>query len=123
LVAKKWDYTHKRKSVGRPRVAKEVVDLVLRFARDNPTWGYDKIEGALANLGYEVSDQTVGNILKDHGIEPAGDRKRQTTWATFLKAHWDVLAAIDFTTVEVWTTIIKFVRKLRESRFSWQPTF
>jgi putative transposase len=104
LVAKKWDYTHKRKSVGRPRVAKEIVDLVLRFARENPTWGYDKIEGALANLGHEVSDQTVGNILKGHGIEPAGDRKRQTTWATFLKAHWDVLAAIDFTTVEVWST-------------------
>jgi putative transposase len=76
----------------------------LRFARQNPTWGYDKIEGALANLGHKVSDQSVGNILKDHGIEPTGDRKRQTTWATFLKAHWDVLAAIDFTTVEVWTT-------------------
>jgi putative transposase len=104
LVAKKWDYTHMRKSVGRPRIAKEIVELVLRFARENPTWGYDKIVGALANLDHEVSDQTVGNILKDHGIEPAGDRKRQTTWATFLKAHWDVLAAIDFTTVEVWTT-------------------
>ena len=104
LVAKKWDYTHKRKSVGRPRVAKEIVDLVLRFADENPTWGYDKIVGALANLGHEVSDQTVSNILKDHRTEPAPDRKRQTTWATFLKAHWDVLAAIDFTTVEVWTT-------------------
>ena len=76
----------------------------MRFARENPTWGYDRIEGALTNLGHEVSDQTVGNILKDHGIEPAGDRKRQTTWATFLKAHRDVLAAIDFTTVEVWST-------------------
>ena len=50
-----------------------------------------------------VSDQTVGNILKAHGIEPAPDRKQQTTWKTFIKAHWDVLAAIDFTTVEVWT--------------------
>jgi putative transposase len=45
----------------------------------------------------------VGNILKAHGIEPVRDRKRQTTWKSFLKAHWDVLAAIDFTTVEVWT--------------------
>ena len=45
----------------------------------------------------------MGNILKEHGIEPAGDRKRQTTWKTFIKSHWDVLAAIDFTTVEVWT--------------------
>jgi transposase InsO family protein len=57
----------------------------------------------LANVGYDISDQTVGNILKEHGIEPAPDRKRQTTWKTFIKAHWDVLAAIDFTTVEVWT--------------------
>jgi hypothetical protein len=79
------------------------VDLVLRIAKENPSWGYDRIKGALANLGHIVSDQTVGNILKQHGIEPAPDRRKQTTWATFLKAHWDVLAAIDFTTVEVWT--------------------
>ena len=84
-------------------MVKEIVDLVLRMARENPTWGYDKIQGALANLGHEISDQTVGNILKAHGIEPAPERRRQTTWKTFLKAHWDVLAAIDFTTVEVWT--------------------
>jgi putative transposase len=103
LVAKKWDYSQQRKSVGRPRVAKQIVDLVLRFARENPTWGFDRIQGALANLGHHVSDQTVCNILKAHGIEPAGLRKRPTKWATFLKAHWDVLAAIDFTTLEVWT--------------------
>jgi len=62
---------------------------------------FDKV--ALANLGHKISDQTVGHILKAHGIEPAPERKRQTTWKTFLKAHWDVLGAIDFTTVEVWT--------------------
>ena len=77
--------------------------MILRFAKENPTWGYDRIQGALANVGDHISDQTVGNILKQHGIEPAPDRKRQTTWKTFIKAHWDVLAAIDFTTVEVWT--------------------
>ena len=103
LVAEKWDYSDRKGSVGRPRVRREIVDLVLRMARDNPTWGYDRIQGALANLGHRVSDQTVGNILKEHGIEPAPDRKRQTTWRTFIKAHWDCLAAIDFTTVEVWT--------------------
>ena len=57
----------------------------------------------MSNLGHEISDQTVGNILKAHGIEPAPQRKRVSTWKTFLKAHWDVLGAIDFTTVEVWT--------------------
>ncbi len=65
--------------------------------------GYDRIQGALSNLGYKVSDTTVGNILKAHGIEPAPERKRRTTWKTFLRAHWDVLGAIDFTTIEVWT--------------------
>jgi len=103
LVAQKWDYSQRRKSVGRPRVRQEIVDLVLKLARENPAWGYNRIQGALANLGHDISDQTVGNILKAHGIEPAPDRKRQTTWATFLKSHWDVLASIDFTTIEVWT--------------------
>ena len=103
LVAQKWDYSERRKSPGRPRVKKEIVELVLRFARENPTWGYDRIQGALANVGYHISDQTVGNVLREHGIEPAPDRKRQSTWKTFIKSHWDVLGAIDFTTVEVWT--------------------
>jgi len=79
------------------------VYLVPRIARENPTWGYDRIQGALANLGHDVSDQTIGNILKQHGIEPTPDRERQTTWKTFIKSHGDVLAAIDFTTIEVWT--------------------
>ena len=70
---------------------------------ENPTWGYDRVQGALASVGYHISDTTVGNVLKAHDIEPTEDRKRQSTWATFLKAHWDVMAAIDFTTVEVWT--------------------
>ncbi len=103
LVAQKWNYTERRKSVGRPCVKTEIVDLVLRFALENLSWGYDRIQGALSNLGHDVSDQTIGNILKGHGIEPAPNRKRQTSWKTFIKAHWDVLAAIDFTTVEVWT--------------------
>ena len=103
LVAQKWDHSDKRKSVGRPRVRQAIVDLILRFAKENLDWGYDRIQGALANVGYHISDTTVGNVLKEHGIEPAPDRKRQTTWKTFIKSHWDVLAAIDFTTVEVWT--------------------
>ena len=73
------------------------------MASENPSWGYDRIQGALANLGHTVSDTTVGNVLKTNGIEPAPERKRRTSWKTFLKAHWDVLAAVDFTTVEVWT--------------------
>ena len=105
LVARKWDYSDRReKKPGRPPTSEEITQLVLQMARENPSWGHDRIQGALANLGHEVSDQTVGNILKAHGIEPAPERKRQTTWKTFLKPHWDVLGAIDFTTMEVWTT-------------------
>lgn len=102
LVAKKWDYSDKQKP-GRPRIRQAIVDQILRFAKENPTWGYDRIQGALANVGYHISDTTVGNVLKEHGIEPAPNRKRETTWSTFIKSHWDVLAAIDFTTIELWT--------------------
>jgi len=103
LIAKKWDYTSQRKTAGRPRLRQVIVDLILRFARENPTWGYGRIQGALANVGYHITETTVANVLKANRIEPAPDRQRQTTWSTFLKAHWDVLAAIDFTSVEVWT--------------------
>jgi putative transposase len=102
LVAAKWDY-HEKRQPGRPRVSEEISRLVLKMAKENPTWGYDRIQGALANLGHQISDSTVGNLLKANGIEPAPDRQRKTSWKTFLKAHWEVLAAVDFTTVEVWT--------------------
>jgi putative transposase len=104
LMAQKWDFSEDtKKKPGRPPVADEIRALVVRLARENTTWGYDRIQGALANLGHTIADATVGNILKQHGIDPAPDRMRQTTWQTFLQAHWDVLAAVDFTTVEVWT--------------------
>jgi transposase InsO family protein len=103
LIAEKWDHSDRRKSQGRPHVDPEVVELVLRLARENSSWGYDRIQGALANLGHKISDTTVGNILREHGIEPVPERKRQSTWKEFLEAHWDVLGAIDFTTIEVWT--------------------
>jgi len=104
LVAKKWDYSERRKStVGRPRIRIVIVNLIVRMATKNTGWGHDRIQGALKNLGYHVSDTTVGNVLKDHGIEPAPERDKATTWKTFLKAHWEVMGATDFTTVEVWT--------------------
>ena len=103
LVARHWDYSGRRKAVGRPPVTQEIVELVLRIAKESPTWGYDRIQGALANLGHHISDTTVANVLRAHGIEPAPDRRRQSTWKTFLEAHWEVLASVDFTTIEVWT--------------------
>jgi transposase len=83
LVAQKWDYSHRRTKAGRPRMSREIVELILRMARENPSWGYDRIKGAIANLGHRISDTTVGNILKQHGIEPAPERRRKTTWKQF----------------------------------------
>jgi putative transposase len=89
LIAEKWDYSDQRqRQPGRPPTAPEVVELVVKLARENPTWGYDRIQGALANLGHEISDTTVANILKKHGIEPAPERRRKTSWRAFIKAHW-----------------------------------
>ena len=77
LVAKKWDYPDRRRNKpGRPRIRQFIVDLILRFARENPGWGCDRIQGALANVGYHISDTSVANVLKQHGIEPAPDRQR-----------------------------------------------
>lgn len=103
LIRRKWDFSDRRKRVGRPPVAPEVAKLAVEMARENPSWGYDRIQGALANLDFKVSDATVGSILRANGLEPAPRRKRTTSWRTFLRAHWDVLAAIDFTTVELCT--------------------
>ena len=64
----------------RPRIRQVIVDLIIRLANENPTWGYDRIQGALANVGYHISDSTVANVPKAHGIEPApnrGNRKPQ----------------------------------------------
>ena len=77
--------------------------MVVRMAKENSDWGYDRILGAMANLGYTLSDQTVGNILQRHGIPSAPARKRTTTWTDFIRAHMSVLAGTDFFTVEVLT--------------------
>src|SRR2546428_5692368 len=92
-----------RPSVGRPRIAKEMEDLVVRMARENRSWGYDRIVGALSNLGYGISDQTVGNILKRQGLLPAPERKKTTTWREFIRLHTEMLLATDFFTREVWS--------------------
>jgi putative transposase len=83
-------------SVGRPRVAKEIEELVVRMARENRSWGYDRIVGALANLDYTISDQTVGNILKRQGISPAPECKKTVTWQEFIHSYMDVLMATAF---------------------------
>jgi putative transposase len=103
LIAQKFDGSRYRAYAGRPRIGRELSELVVRMARENPGWGYDRIVGALSNLGQKLSDQTVGNILRRHGIPPARKRSGNTTWKDFIAAHMAVLAGADFFTVEVLT--------------------
>jgi putative transposase len=103
LIASRFDGSKFRKSSGRPRTDEEIERLVVRMAKENPGWGYDRIVGAMANLGYLLSDQTVGNILRRHDIPPTTKRKQTTSWKDFIRAHMAVMAATDFFTVEVLT--------------------
>jgi transposase len=103
LMAKKFDGSRNRSTLEPRSKAKEIEELVLRFAQENRAWGYRRIVGALSNLGHQVSHQTVANVLKRHGLEPAPERQKKTTWKEFIRYHMEVLAAVDFFTVEVWT--------------------
>jgi putative transposase len=103
LIARKFDGSRHRPYPGRPRVSPEVETLIVCMAKENGSWGYDRIAGALANLGQYVADQTVGNVLKRHGIPTAPKRSRSTDWKDFISAHMAVLAGTDFFTVEILT--------------------
>jgi len=71
------------------------------MATENPTWGYTRIQGALAHVGHRVGRTTIARILKAHGLPPVP--QRPTSWQTFLRAHWGAIAGADFFTTEVWT--------------------
>jgi transposase InsO family protein len=73
------------------------------MAQENRDWGYERIQGALSNLGQGIGRTTIAGILRRHGIEPVPERSRKTTWREFLGRHWDLIVAADFFTVEVWT--------------------
>ena len=104
LIAQKFDGSTRRSPLGRPPVAEEVERLAVQMAEENATWGYRRIQGALANLGHSIDKSTVRNILRRHHLEPAPQRRKAgMSWAQFLKLHWDVLAATDFFTVEAAT--------------------
>jgi transposase InsO family protein len=121
LIARKYDGSQRRRP-GRPRVMEQIRELVVRLAQENSTWGYTRIRGALANLGHRVGRGTIARTLKEHGLEPAPERRRKTSWQQFLQAHWEVLAAADFFTVEVWTrtglvrVVVLFVIELSTRR-------
>lgn len=102
LIAEKYDGSGKR-GPGRPRTAAEIEQLVVQMAEENRDWGYRRIQGALSNLGHKLARSTIAEILERHGIEPAPERTRKTTWKEFLTRHWELIVAADFFTIEVWT--------------------
>jgi putative transposase len=102
-VAAKYDGSRARSAAGPRTVRGERVKQLLSMARENPTWGYTRLRGALRNLGSDLGRSTIQRILKEHGIEPAPLRGRTMPWKTFLKAHWGAIAAADFFSVEVLT--------------------
>jgi putative transposase len=97
LLRRRWTYARRRP--GRPAVSGELQALVLRLARENPRWGYQRIVGELAGLGQRVSATTVAKILREAGISPAGARA-ELNWRKFLRAHAQSMIACDFFTVE-----------------------
>jgi putative transposase len=121
LVAQKYDGSTTRRP-GRPITKPDIAALIVRMANENPTWGYTRIRGGLKHLGHDVARNTIKAILKDHGIEPAPERRAKMPWKTFLAAHWDGIAAADFFTVEVLTMrglvryVVFFVMKLKTRR-------
>ncbi|MGI9070899.1 MAG: integrase core domain-containing protein [Bryobacteraceae bacterium] len=100
LVAHKYDGSDRR-GPGRPRVMEKIRTLIVRMAEENRTWGYERLQGALSNLGHTVAQSTIANILRHERSCSGAEQK--TTWKEFLAAHWEMLAAADFFTVEVWT--------------------
>jgi len=104
LVARKYDGTNRR-GPGRPATDKDIAALLVRMARENPGWGYTRLRDALRHLGHEIGRTTVKRILLDHGIDPAPERVRRTSWKTFIKAHLGEIAAADFFSVEVPTPL------------------
>lgn len=102
LVAKKYDGTPRRRG-GKPKTAAKLAALVVKVATENVAFGYTRIRDTLHHVGHDLDRSTVRRILDERGIVPAPERKRQTRWADFLRAHAETLCAADFFSVEVLT--------------------
>jgi hypothetical protein len=96
LVARRWTYPGR---AGRPPIGREIRELVLRLARENPRWGYQRIAGELGGLGVSISATTVRKLLREAGLAPAGCRAG-LSWRQFLRTQARSMIAVDFFTVE-----------------------
>jgi putative transposase len=101
LIAQKYDGSKNAKNPGRPKISKEITDLVIQFKHENPHWGYTRIKDYIVYLGYKIGETTVKNILLENGLDPEPSKNKKTTWRDFIKSHWNVMAACDFFSVEL----------------------
>jgi len=100
-IAQRYDGSENCKNPGRPKISQEITGLVIRFKKENPHWGYTRIRDYTVHLGYKIGETTVKNILIENGYDPKPDLTRKTTWKEFIKSHWNVLAACDFFSIEL----------------------
>ena len=101
LIAQKYDGSKNRKRIGRPRITEEIVNLVIKFKKENLRWGYQKITDQIVYLGYQISNTSVKNILIENGYDPESDLIVRSTWHEFFRSHWEVMTACDFFTIEL----------------------
>jgi len=99
LVRRKWTYRHAERG-GRPRTSPEVETLLVRFVRENPDWGYGKLQGELRKLGCDISEPTIADILDRHGIPPAPQRKTSASWRHLMQHYKSQILACDFFMVD-----------------------
>ena len=99
LVAQKYDGSENCKNPGRPKISQDIIDLVIRFKKENSHLGYTRIRDYIVHLGYQIGETIVKNILLENGYDPEPDLTRKTTWKECIKSPWNVLAACDFFSV------------------------
>jgi transposase len=100
IIAGTWTYPHRE--AGRPPLDHEVQQLIVRLARENPRWGYQRIHGELLRLGVRVSATAIRTTLRRHGLDPT-PRGTTTTWRAFLRQQAAGIVACDFFTVDtIW---------------------
>ena len=99
LVRRKWTFPHKARG-GRPRLSQEIEELIVRMAKENPRWGYGKIQGELQKLNYTVSESAVRDVLKRHHIQPALKRNGSESWRHLMAHYKEQILACDFFTVD-----------------------